>query len=95
MAATESGDCLFWKPLLHTCFYSPTQDGAQQLPAGMPLFLSWDFFLHDSQATDTAPAPRPAWGTTVQYVVEAGGLLDEYLSTKTMAVRSITCGCFM
>jgi hypothetical protein len=58
----------------------------EALASGPPLFAAWDFFLHDSQATGLAPGPRAEWGTTVQYVVEEGALLGEYLAAKTMAV---------
>ena len=63
------------------------QDGAAAPDGSPPLFCTWDFYLHDSQATAPAPGPRPAWGTTVQYVVEAGALLGEYLGGHTMQVR--------
>lgn len=58
-----------------------------QLPASSPVFLAWDFYLHDSQATPLAPTPRPSWDTTVQYIVDTRGqLLGDYMTSKTMQV---------
>lgn len=72
---------------------APAQEGAPGAPpADAPLFAAWDFYLHDSQATAVAPAPRPEWGLTVQYVVAADGVLGEYLATRTMQVRRCAGG---
>jgi hypothetical protein len=49
-------------------------------------FLTWDFYLHDSQATPLVTGPAPAYNTAVQYIVDGDTFLVEYLATKTLTL---------
>ncbi len=50
-------------------------------------FFTWDFFLHDSQATRLVAGPTPAYDATVQYVVEADAFFVEYLDTRVLELE--------
>lgn len=63
---------------------------AELLDPDVSTFLTWDFYMHDSQATPVLSGTTPTFNTTVQYVVETDTFLLEYLDTKYLELE--LCG---
>jgi hypothetical protein len=54
-------------------------------------FFTFDFYMHDTQATPVLASSTPHYDTTVQYVVDADTFLMAYLDTHVMDLELNRC----
>lgn len=56
-------------------------------------FFTFDFFMHETQATPVVASNAPTYNTLIQYVVDNDPFLVEYLDTHVLELELNRCGC--
>ncbi len=63
----------------------------EQLGKDPSTFFTFDFFLHDTQATPVLASNAPTYDTLVQYVVDQDPFLLQYLDTHVLELELNRC----